>query len=184
MGGINKALLEVGGRPLVERVASVLRSIFARVVIITNTPQDFLFLDLPLHADLRPGCGALGGLYTGLKVTGCDYGFLAACDMPFLNPAIINCILSHMNDHDVIIPRVRERLEPLHAVYAKSCLPHIETLLDKDILRILDLFPRVQVEEVPEHEITRLDAGFLFALNLNTPEDLRRARELAKYLPY
>ncbi len=180
MGGRNKALLQIGGRSIVERVVEVLRQIFEHNLIVTNSPEDFEFLGLPMFGDIVLGRGSLGGLYTGLKVCGRDYGFLVACDMPFLNKDVIAYMLARADDHDVIIPRISEGLEPLHGIYSRKCLPYIEELFAREDLKIRDIFDKVKTLEISEHELKRLDSKLLFLLNVNNPNDLRRARDLAK----
>jgi len=182
MGRINKALLEVGGRRIVERVVDTLALLFREVIIVTNTPEDYRFLGLPMFRDRVPGCGALGGLYTGLASCSGDYGFLVACDMPFLRKDVISSMVDMIAGQDVIIPRVRGKLEPLHAMYSRRCLPFIEGLMAQADLKILDLFDHVHVAEVPEEMLARLDPQFSFTINLNTPEDLANAREIVREL--
>ncbi len=182
MGGINKALLDVGGRRIIERAVAVLRALFTEIVVVTNSPEDFEFLRLPMFRDKIPGAGSLGGLYTGLSVTKGDYGFLAACDMPFLLQGPIRHIVNSINDHDVVIPRVQGYLEPLHAVYSRRCLPFIEALLVQDNLRIIDFLSKVDVLEIPDEELKCFDPFFRFIVNLNTPEDLQKARKTAREL--
>jgi molybdopterin-guanine dinucleotide biosynthesis protein A len=182
MGGLNKALLKVGRVTIVERVAHTLASIFSEVVVITNTPEAFAFLGLPMHPDLKLGQGSLGGLYTGLTVCSTGHGFLAACDMPFLCKGCIEHMVTLIDRNDVVIPRVRGWLEPLHAIYSSSCLPHIKESLDAGNLQINSFFPKVQVREVDDNELGRYDPQFLFTVNVNRPEDLNTAQEIARKL--
>ncbi len=179
MGGINKALLRIGGRRLVERTSAVLTSLFTEVIVVTNSFEDFQFLGLPMVSDLVPGKGSLGGLYTGLKACTHDWAFLVACDMPFLNRDAILHIVSQIRNHDVVIPKIGNNFEPLHAAYSRKCLPHVEKLLAKGDLKIIDLLPNVNVLEVPEQDLRQFDPQFRFILNLNTPDDFKRAEELA-----
>ncbi len=180
MGGGNKALLPIGGRLIIERVSDVLREIFDHNVIITNSPEDFEFLGLPMFADIVSGRGSLGGLYTGLKVCERDYGFLVACDMPFLNKDVISYMIDRTNDNDVIVPKITAGLEPLHGIYSRNCLPLIEGLFAEEDLKIRDIFHKAKVLEISEEELKPFDPGLLFLLNVNTPDDLRRAHELAR----
>jgi molybdenum cofactor guanylyltransferase len=182
MGGLNKALLKVGRVTIVERVVHALSGIFPEVMVITNTPDDFAFLGLPMFRDLRRGFGSLGGLYTGLTVSTMDHGFLVACDMPFLSAKAIEHMLALIEDNDVVIPRLSGGLEPLHAVYSRRCVPHIGALLDAGDLKIINVFPHVKVREVPEEDLIRLDPRLLFAMNVNTPEALSNAQALAREL--
>ncbi len=182
MGGLNKALLKVGRFTIVERVVDALSPLFPEVLVITNTPDQFAFLGLPMFKDLRRGQGSLGGLYTGLTLSTMDHAFLVACDMPFLSGKTIAHMLSLIEDNDVVIPRLAGGLEPLHAVYSRRCLPHIGALLDAGDLKILDFLMHVKVREVPEDDLTHLDPRLLFAINVNTPQALTDAQALAREL--
>lgn len=179
MGGVTKALLEVGGRPIIERVVMTLGKVFQEVIVITNTHDQFDFLGLPMFEDLIPGHGSLGGLYTGLTVCSGAHGFLVACDMPFLNARVIEHLAALADDHDVVIPRVTGLLEPLHAIYSRHCVPHIRDLMDRGDLKIINLFSSVDVLEVSESELAVLDPTLRFIMNVNTPGELAAARALA-----
>jgi molybdopterin-guanine dinucleotide biosynthesis protein A len=180
MGGHNKALFRVGGTRIIERVVGVMARVFARVLVVTNTPDEFAFLGLPMVPDIRPGAGSLGGLYTGLHHCPTEYGFLVACDMPFLQEGIIRYLTGLIDGHDVVVPRVGAHLEPLHAVYSRRCIPYIEALLHEDELAIIAFYPHVSLREVDEAELRLLDPTLTFLMNLNTPDDLRKAEELAQ----
>ncbi|AFM28160.1 molybdenum cofactor guanylyltransferase [Desulfomonile tiedjei] len=180
MGRVNKALLRVRGRTIIERSAGILLQLFPEVLVITNSPDDFSFLGLPMHGDIYPGRGSLGGLYTGLTLCTGQWGFLAACDMPFLNGAVIEHLTDLRGEADVIIPRLPGGLEPLHAVYAKECLPYIRDLLASGDLKIIDFLKRVRVREVSEEELYPYDPEFRFIMNVNTPKDLEEAQLIAQ----
>lgn len=178
MGRVNKALLEVGGRPIVERVANILSEVLNETIVITNSPQEFAFLNLPMFRDLMPGCGAFGGLYTGLAACQGRRGFLVACDMPFLSASVIRYMVGFADRADIVVPRIHGMLEPLHAIYAPSCMRHIARLLQGSHLKILDLFQCVDVLEVSEKELAMFDPNLKFVINVNRPADLKRARSL------
>ncbi len=179
MGGIDKALLEVGGRRLIERVATVVSRVFDDVILITNSPEKFSFLGLPMFRDLIPGSGALGGLYTGLSACKGRWGFLVACDMPFLNDKVISRMVGLIDRHDVVVPKIGGRHEPMHAIYSKRCLPHVKDLVMAGDFRILDLFHLVDLLEVSEGELAVFDPELRFTMNLNTPAELEEARGIA-----
>jgi molybdopterin-guanine dinucleotide biosynthesis protein A len=179
MGGVNKALLEVGGVPIVQRVVNILSKVLQKIIIVTNSPADFAFLNLPMFSDLVPGKGSLGGLYTGLSACEGHSGFLVACDMPFLKVDVIRHMVDLAHKADVIVPRIHDKLEPLHAIYSPACLPHIPELLHRSDLKISHLFDKVDVLEVPEQDLAVFDPDFQFIINVNSPEDLQRARTVA-----
>ncbi|MBI5249479.1 MAG: molybdenum cofactor guanylyltransferase [Desulfomonile tiedjei] len=179
MGGVKKALLRIHGQTIIEMAASVLSRVFSEIFIITNSPEDFGFLGFPMHRDLIPGKGSLGGLYTGLSQCAGNWAFLVACDMPFLNAKVIEHMVQLTSDADVVIPRISGMLEPLHAIYSKACLPHIEKLLAEGDLKILNFLDKVKINEVCEEELAQFDPELRFIINLNTPQDLENARRIA-----
>ncbi|HBH02259.1 MAG TPA: molybdenum cofactor guanylyltransferase [Candidatus Rokubacteria bacterium] len=179
MGGQPKALLEVGGRRIIERVRDAVAPVVGELLLVTNTPDLYAFLGLPMVADVYPDHGSLGGIYSGLTAAPGEAAFTVACDMPFLHPEVVRLVVARAGTADVVIPRVGGQLETLHAVYAKSCLPHIEALLAERRFKIAGFFNQVRVAEVPESEIARHRDPALVFMNVNTPEELARARALA-----
>lgn len=181
--GENKAWIEIRGERIIERTRNLLVELFEEVLVVTNAPLDYLSLNLRMVTDLCPGMGALGGIYTGLMHASFPQAFVAACDMPFLNKALIARMSEMAPGYDIVIPRTADGWQPLHAIYAQKCLPFIEDLLRQGNLRILDFFPRVKKREMAAEEILPYDPSLLSFLNINTPEDLARARELAAIHP-
>jgi molybdopterin-guanine dinucleotide biosynthesis protein A len=172
--------MELGGRRIIERVLAALRPVVDEVLIVTNTPELYAFLELPMVADVYPDHGSLGGIHSGLKAASGQAAFTVACDMPFLSPEIIELVIRRSGEGGVVIPRVGGQLETMHAVYGKTCLPHIEKRLIAGRLKITGFFQSVRVVEIAEEEIGRFCDPRLVFMNVNTPDELRRARELAK----
>ncbi len=128
--------------------------------------------------DLYPGKGALGGIYTGLANAESFYSLVAGCDMPFLNRDLLRYLVDLAPDFDVVVPRMDGMYEPLHAVYSKGCLVSISELMDQGILEISKLFDLVNTRYVGKEEIARFDPHFLSFFNVNTLDNLRRAKEI------
>lgn len=179
MGGDPKALLEVDGRRIVERVAQVLRRVTDDLLLVTNTPEIFSWLGLPMVPDVFPGSGSLGGIYSGLKAASGESAFTVACDMPFLSPAVCRLVTSRAADGDVVVPRVGPHYETLHACYARSCLDPMERRLGAGQLKITGFWDEVRVITIAEVDVARLADPAVVFLNVNTPEDLERARTIA-----
>ena len=179
MGGRPKALLQLGGRRIIERVLAALTPVVDDVMLVTNTPELYAFLGLPMVADVYPGHGSLGGIYSGLKAASGDAAFTVACDMPFLHPDIVRLVVERAGQGDVVIPRVGRRLEPMHAAYAKACLPHIEERLLAGQLKIVEFLERVRVIEVAESDVAQYRDPRAAFMNVNTPEELAQAEALA-----
>ena len=170
--GKNKALVNINGIPLIQRVSRVMQSIFQEVILITNTPNEYSFLNLPMYKDLIKGLGPVGGLFTGLTRMVNEAGFLVGCDMPFLNGELIRHIVEIRDDCDVIVPRISGMLEPLHALYSKGCLPAIRKLIDSRKYQIFQFFSEVSVKYVDEDFIRRFDPEIRCFYNINEPQQL------------
>jgi molybdopterin-guanine dinucleotide biosynthesis protein A len=179
MGGEPKALLEIGGKRIVERVVDALAAVLPELLVVTNTPERYAFLHLPMVPDRYPDGGALGGIFSGLAAVDGDAAFTVACDMPFLHPDVVRLVLARAGDGDVVIPRVGEQYETMHALYAKACLAPMESRLRAGRLKIVGFFPDVRVFEIAADAVARHRAPELAFMNVNTPDELARARALA-----
>jgi molybdopterin-guanine dinucleotide biosynthesis protein A len=175
MGGTPKALMSVGGRRIIERVLAALAPAVDDVLVVTNTPDLYAFLGLPMVADVLPEHGSLGGIYTGLRAATGQAALTVACDMPFLQPGLVRLVVARAGKGDVVIPRVGAQLETMHALYAKTCLPPMEECLRAGRLKITGFLDRVRVVEVPEDEVARFGDPAVIFMNVNTPADLARA---------
>lgn len=178
MGGAPKALVELGGRRLIERVVGVVREVVDDVLIVTNTPDLYRFLDLPMVPDVFADGGSLGGIYSGLAAAPGEAAFTVACDMPFLCAAVARLVVDRAGEADVVVPRAADQLQTLHALYGKRCLPAMEARLRAGRLKVSGFFDEVRVLEVTEAEVARHADPALVFMNVNTPEELARARVL------
>jgi molybdenum cofactor guanylyltransferase len=183
--GQDKAWLMLDGRPLVMRVIDRVLPLVDEVIISTNQPDAFdawlPSLTVPAHtaADRYRGAGPLAGLHAGLLAARCDLVVALATDMPFVNPALISYLaqLATGADIDAVVPQIpspetgQVGLEPLHAIYRKSCLPAIEGCLAADQRRVVSFLEQVRLRVVSADEIRPLDPFFRSFANLNTPQD-------------
>jgi len=172
--GENKALVKLDGVSLIERVLCAVEAIFHRVVVITNTPDDYAFLEVPMFEDLVKGLGPLGGIYTGLKVIKDPAGFFVACDMPFLNPRLIRYMVGLRDDFDVVVPKVSGKIEALHGLYTTRCVDSIERLIRTGTYQVFRFFSSVSVRFVTDDEVRIWDPRLGSFLNINTPVELYR----------
>ena len=170
--GTNKALVRIEGIPLIERVAAVMQSLFERVFLITNTPDEYAYLGFPMHEDLIKGLGPIGGIYTALTAIPNSGGFFTPCDMPFLNPYLIRYMIDIREDYDAVVPKVSEKVEALHSLYSKRCLPAVKKLIDRREYQVFRFFPEVSVRYVEEAEIRGFDSQLRSFLNINRPEEV------------
>ena len=178
--GADKAFLVVDGRPLVARIVDILAVLSDDLIVVTNMPDRYAALDLPARVvpDERPGEGSLMGIYSGLLTARYAHALIVGCDMPFLNADLLRYLLRLAPGYDVVIPRVGDLLEPLHAVYSRDCLPLIAPLLHAGRRQIVAFFSQARVRYVDEPEIDPFDPHHLSFLNVNTPADWARAQDL------
>jgi molybdopterin-guanine dinucleotide biosynthesis protein A len=182
--GEDKALKTFLGRPLVQRVVERLTPLADEVILTTNRPDNYAFLKVPLFSDLKPGRGALGGLYTAIASASNPIVAVVACDMPFASASFFEEGTRLLEDEeaDVVIAKSEEGYEPLHAVYRReTCLPAIEAAIDADMWKVVAWFPQVKVRVLTSDEIKRYDPSGLAFWNVNTPEEFAKAEEIAKF---
>ena len=181
--GEDKALKTFLGRPLIQRVIERLSPIAAELIVTTNRPEDYSFLDLRLVSDLKPGRGALGGLYTAIASAKNPMVAVVACDMPFASGTLIEAAGKILveEEADVVIARSDEGYEPLHAVYRReTCLPAIESAIEADQWKVIAWFPQVKVRVLTADEIKQYDSLGLAFWNVNTPEEFAKAEKIAQ----
>jgi molybdopterin-guanine dinucleotide biosynthesis protein A len=180
--GEDKALKSFLGRPLIQRVVDRMTPIADEIIVTTNHPDDYTFLNLRLVPDLKPGRGALGGLYTALFSATQSIVAVVACDMPFASVSLFEAArrLLVEEESDVVIPRTDEGYEPIHAIYRRAaCVPAIESALDADQWKVIAWFPQVKVRTLTLEEIRLYDPSGLAFWNLNTPEEFAEAERRA-----
>jgi len=181
--GRDKGLVQFLGAPLIVRVMGRLASIADEVLVTTNDPESYRFLEVPLFPDLKPGRGALGGLHTALASATHPLVAVVACDMPFASLELLACARDLLleGEDDVAIPESADGYEPLHAVYRReTCLPAIEQAIDSDQWKLISWFPQVRVRKILPSEVARLDPQGLAFHNVNTPEELLQAEQRAR----
>jgi molybdopterin-guanine dinucleotide biosynthesis protein A len=180
--GEDKALKSFLGRPLIQRVIDRLTPIADELIVTTNRPIEYAFLNLRLVSDLKPGRGALGGLYTAIASATHPFVAVVACDMPFASQVFFEGAHSLMvkEEADVVIARSDEGYEPFHALYrCDTCLSAIKSAIDADQWKVIAWFPKVKVRELSMEETRSFDpSGFCF-WNLNTPEEFLEAEKRA-----
>ena len=183
--GEDKRYLVVGEQTLLERGLAVLRSIFQEVLVVIAQDSPSLDVDARVVRDLVPDCGSLGGLYTGLTQATTPYIFVVACDMPFLDPAVITQFTSRRASADIVIAKLAARLHPMHALYGKRCLPVVEQMIRARQLKIQEMLSHasLHVRYVTEADLLTVDPSGRSFYNVNTPADLEVARSLLSQLP-
>jgi molybdopterin-guanine dinucleotide biosynthesis protein A len=178
--GENKAFIEIEGIPIIKRIQNLFARLFYEVIIVTNQKELFSDMNIKIYADLIPNQGILGGLYTGIFFSSFKYSFCVACDMPFLNEDVIQYLIKNIKENDVVVPKTKDGLQPLHAIYSKNCLEPIKKIIDMGKYKVIDLYPLVKTKIIEENEFYNLDPMRESFINVNTPEELLIIKKLIK----
>jgi molybdopterin-guanine dinucleotide biosynthesis protein A len=182
--GRDKTLETINDKYMLQQTISRLNFFNGNIIIVTAEKRPFPhfngYLKLTVVNDIYPGKGPLGGIYTGLVTSDSDYNLVVACDMPFLNQSLLQYMIQLSANCDLVVPRWDGMVEPLHAIYAKTCQAPIESLLKKDSLNIANLFTMVKTRYVEAAEIDKFDPKHLSFFNINTETDLKMARKLSE----
>lgn len=185
--GQHKALLPLGDDSLIGHVIRQIRLVADERLLITNTPNAYAHLGLPMHSDIIPDAGALGGIYTGLMSASHDAVLCVACDSPFLVPKLLTYLVSVLDDYDAVMPytyrgnpaahnsRDQRILQTLCAIYSKRCLPIIEVMLQESELRVHALQERASIKCIAPEVWRVFDPDGISFFNINTPADLEQA---------
>jgi len=177
-----KALERINEQSLIERTIDCLSTVSQALLVVSSREQFRLIAAAQLKGrlivDIYPGKGALGGIYTGLTSADSSYSLVVGCDMPFLNRDLLCYLIEIAPSFDVVVPRIDNMLEPLHAVYSRDCLAPIKELIDKDRLGISQLFKLVKTRYVDKDEIAKFDPRCLSFFNINTLDDIKKAKDL------
>lgn len=180
MAGYNKALIRIKGAPIIQRVIEILKDIFDRIILVTNSPEDFKLYssEVVIVEDIIKDVGPLGGIHSGLSSTANEAVFFAACDMPFLDANTIRREISCFKemDCDCLVPRRGALIEPLHSVYKKKLTDVLYNFLMNNSGRSIKNF----LKTVDTHYMD-LDNSFFCRngfVNINTPADLKKVDTL------
>lgn len=173
--GIDKSFVLFEGRPMIEIVLETVNGLGEETLLITNKPNEYEHLALPIVPDVYPGHGPLGGIFTAVHAAAHSHTLVVACDMPWLNRPLLEYMISLRQSADVIVPRWEKYPEPLHAIYSKACLAPIEEKLKAKMLKITGFFGQVDVRFVARGEIEQFDADGRSFANINSPQDLEEA---------
>ena len=177
--GTNKAFHKVGTDTMLARIYTLFSRMFKEVILVVNEPALFLDIDALVVTDIDPSRCSLAGLHAGLFHADSEWSYVTACDVPFVSEKIIRYLFSQKTSgKQVIIPKTWEGLEPLSALYHKSCVPRIEATLEKKIFMVKKFYKPERVKQISPRILETLDPDLRFKFNVNTSVDLETARAM------
>ncbi|MDT3697512.1 MAG: molybdenum cofactor guanylyltransferase [Ignavibacterium sp.] len=185
--GVNKALLKIGNETLIERAGNLMSGLFRKVLLITNTPEEYSFLRLETFEDIYKNVGPLAGIHSGLFHSLTEKNFIIACDMPFINRELIEFIINYKTDKHITIPNAEGSTQQLCGVFSKSILTDIERLIKENLLinneqeyrknisfKVQHLFQSISTEIIDiEAKFDKYKKGMF--LNVNQKDDFEVA---------
>jgi len=175
--GSNKALLDIGGKPLIQVLINRILPVTNRILISSNDCESYRFLDFPVVPDRFPDNGPLAGFHSAMLRDVCQLYIVLACDLPNLQTRLLENLVSMADGFDAAIPCTRDHvIHPLCAVYRRTCLPSIEQALERGANKVIETFLSdhslaLRFVDPDEGEFDDADLA-----NINTPEDLQRLR--------
>jgi len=178
--GIDKSFAPFLGAPLIRQVLAGTAGLCSSTLIVTNDPLAYAQFEIATASDSYEGVGPLAGLHAALLAATSDYILAVACDMPWLNRALLVHLLSLRDQGDAVVPRWNNHFEPLHAVYSQRCLAPIEDSILAGRLKTVSFYDQVAVVSVGEDEVARFDPRGRSFSNVNTPDDLLDAERVSE----
>jgi molybdenum cofactor guanylyltransferase len=181
---------------MIARVIERLQEVCTETIIVANDIDTYQRFGLRIVADIIPGKGSLGGIFSGLQMAREQHALAVACDMPFLNVPLLRHMISYAPQYDVVVPRARDplsvpdsidkpvdsaaNLQPLHAIYSKACLGVMQDRIAAGDLQIVRLYDEVRVHIIEPSEVERFDSMRYSFLNVNTPGEWASAKSIAE----
>ncbi|MFZ3123149.1 MAG: molybdenum cofactor guanylyltransferase [Thermodesulfovibrionales bacterium] len=198
-----KGHIEINGKKIIDSSVNLMRNLFGRAVISTNTPELYFYCGVPMIGDIISQRGPLTGIFSVLSNIKDDAIFVVACDMPFLNDQLMKYMVERFNTElrtqksnpptppfskggrggitrstqqkwDAVIPVFEGKPQPLFGIYSKNILGIIEKRLNKGLKRLKDLLTEINVLYIKEEEVRQIDPEGRSFLNINTMEDYKK----------
>ena len=178
LGGRHKAFLEVGGRPIAERMVELFSRLFPEILVATNRPEPWSGLPVTCVSDPIENAGPLAGLLAGLEAATHPLVFVAGGDMPSLSEAVIENLLqrARLLPGKAVVPRAEDRAQVLHAVYPRALAPAARLALlggERRLRAVLESSPVVWVEA---EDLAGLTGAAETFRDVDTPQDLETER--------
>lgn len=182
--GYDKAFIKIGGKAIIERTTETLKPLFDEIIIVANEPAKYSRFDLKVVKDIKPDCGPLSGIHSGLVNSDTQFNFVVACDMPFLNPSLIKFLCLKIDGYDGVVPIIKDKPQPLHAIYSKSLLPLLEDALEGGDYALHTILNKANIKISELSDFKERDGLQLEFRNINDEKDLKSAcRDYIAYPP-
>ncbi|NLL19123.1 MAG: molybdenum cofactor guanylyltransferase [Clostridia bacterium] len=177
-----KAFLAVDDQPMIEKTIANAKGYVNEIIVVTNRPEAYQYLDAIVTTDVIPGQGPLSGIHAGLLRTSAPCAFVVACDMPFISMDLARRMWQELDHYDVVVPSMGGGLQPLHAVYSSDCISVIEKYLHQNVKKVTDVYRDLRIKIIDEKQLTLWGIDSWVFFNVNTPDELAIAKSVAEEL--
>jgi len=171
--GRNKALALWRGKFLIQHVKDNLVAVFSDCLLVTNTPEQFDFLNIPMVCDRYQNMGPLAGIHAALHHTENPWIFVIGCDMPAVTPDFITFLCGISREgYEAVLPWLEKGAEPLCGLYHKTVIDKIGLQLQKKRAQVQELLEKLSVRKVTVEELQEVDGSLQVFSNVNREQDL------------
>lgn len=182
--GENKSLLNLGGKKVIERVTELMNRLFPEVILITNTPNEYSFLKIPMFRDVYEYKGPLAGIHSGLTHSKTEQNFIISCDIPLMKKEMIEYIIDYKTEMSITVCRADGFVQQLAGRYSKTVLLETEKSLKiqeeelrnphqhKRKCKVLSLLDKVGADIIDAEKLDFYSESLFF--NMNRPEDYEK----------
>ena len=179
MRGRNKALITLGGRRFLDHILRTLDACFDQCLIVTREPSQYAEWDTRIISDCFDVRSPLTGIHAGLVSMDSEYAFVTSCDVPLLKKEVIEILVDAIEPGiDVITPASGGYYQPMCTIYSARCADIIERMLHRGELKVDRLYERIRLKTISYERIESVDPQLTSFINVNTPEDLVKVREI------
>lgn len=175
----NKAFAQISDRSVISIIIEKFESVFNEIMIISNEPEFYQHLGLPIYADIYPRMGPVAGIHSALYYSSNESVFVTGCDVPFMNMDLVRMMISRLEDYDSVVPQIDGLLQPLTAVYSRKCLPILTNCLESKRVKLIRIFEELNALMITRDEIEKYGVVEEMFLNVNDIDALNLAIQIA-----
>ena len=182
--GQDKALVEVGGMPMIARMIELLRSVTTQVKIVA-VPSKYAAFGAEIVEDRWPGEGPLGGIITALEdsaqsASRPEWNLIVSCDMPFLTQDWLQFLANRAakSKAQVVFPHSASGPEPLCACWQTSAAAKLRSGFERGVRKVTEGIALLRAEVLDEQDWKRFDSAGRLFWNMNTAADYEEARRI------
>lgn len=171
--GQEKALLTIGNKSIIQILIEKLKMLFPKIVLSTNSPNKFVFLNIPMVEDFYKNMGPLSGIHAGLIESDTEKNFIIPCDLPLMNNELIEYMCNYKTDKKVVLCKVGDYIEPTFGIYSKDIVEDLEILLNLNLqhgrsqkeITIQNIIDKVEVEIIDPTTLPFYNEDIFYNMN-------------------